>query len=407
MRTWIVCAALASTLAPRAAAAQMVSLTEAEALAALGPDHPRVQAARAAVDIVRADVLAASRWPNPRATFNREAVSGIAEHMLMVSQVLPVTGRRRLEVNAATARTEASASRADDRIRRVRADLRLAFTDLWAAQERERELARSRERLNALAGMLAMREEAGDAAGFDRLRAEREVFDVDADRALAATDRAQAQAMLSTFLAAPVDAAVVEAVRSPVPAVPLPSVEALMARAEASRGDLLALAHDVDAAAFAERAAERLKVPEPELVAGTKTSNAAGGDVGSLVSVHVSIPLFDRGGPERAGAQARARQARAEAVALRQMIRAQISAWRTAVIERRALAERHRDALGTGTDRIARIAQVSYDAGERGILELLDAYRTASAVRLRQVELEAAVREAEIELEFVSGWEIP
>jgi outer membrane protein TolC len=48
-----------------------------------------------------------------------------------------------------------------------------------------------------------------------------------------------------------------------------------------------------------------------------------------------------------------------------------------------------------------------YDAGERGILELLDAYRTAAAARVRQVELDAGVREAEIELEFVSGGELP
>ena len=56
---------------------------------------------------------------------------------------------------------------------------------------------------------------------------------------------------------------------------------------------------------------------------------------------------------------------------------------------------------------IERIAQVSYDAGERGILELLDAYRTGASARVRQAALDAAVRQAEIELEFVSGWEIP
>ena len=56
---------------------------------------------------------------------------------------------------------------------------------------------------------------------------------------------------------------------------------------------------------------------------------------------------------------------------------------------------------------VERIAQVSYDAGERGILELLDAYRTSSSARVRQAALDAAAREAEIELEFVSGWEIP
>ena len=50
---------------------------------------------------------------------------------------------------------------------------------------------------------------------------------------------------------------------------------------------------------------------------------------------------------------------------------------------------------------------MSYDAGERGILELLDAYRIGSTARVRQAALDAAVRQAEIELEYVSGWEIP
>jgi cobalt-zinc-cadmium efflux system outer membrane protein len=178
-------------------------------------------------------------------------------------------------------------------------------------------------------------------------------------------------------------------------------------RAEAARGDLVALARELDAAGFAERAAERRSIPEPEVVAGTKTSNVAGGDVGSIISVHVNLPLFDRSRPERAAAQARARQVRADADVLRQTIRAQIAAWRAAVVERRAVAERHRAALVAGADQIERIAQVSYEAGERGILELLDAYRTSSSARIRQAELDAAVREAEIELEFVSGWEIP
>jgi hypothetical protein len=37
---------------------------------------------------------------------------------------------------------------------------------------------------------------------------------------------------------------------------------------------------------------------------------------------------------------------------------------------------------------------------------LLDAYRTSAAARVRQGALDAAARAAEIELEFVSGWEI-
>ena len=406
MRTVFVCAALAALL-PASAGAQTVTLTESEALAQLGTASPRVQAARAGVDVARADVLAAARWPNPRVTFNREAVSGVAEDMLMVSQVLPITGRRRFEVSAATARVAASSSRADDQLRRTRADLRLAFTDVWVAQERERELVRSRDRLAELAGILGRREAAGEAAGFDRLRAEREVLDVEANRAMAMAERAQAQATLTGFLLAPRDGAVIEAIRPAASNAMLPAVDELVARAETARGDLIALARDLDAAGFAERAAGRRLIPEPEVVAGTKTSNAAGGDAGSILSVHMAIPLFDRARPERAAAQAQASQARAEADVLRQTIRAQIAAWRAAVVERRAIAERHRAALGAGTAEIERIAQVSYEAGERGILELLDAYRTGSTARVRQAELDAAVREAEIELEFASGWEIP
>jgi cobalt-zinc-cadmium efflux system outer membrane protein len=406
MRTFVVCAAFAAAVLPASVRAQTVALTESEVLAQLGSESPRVQAARAGVDVARADILAAARWPNPRVTFNREAVAGIAEHMFMVSQVLPLTGRRRLDASAATARVDATSLRAEDQVRRVRADLRLAFTDLWAAQERERELARSRDRLGELAGILGKREAAGEAAGFDRLRAERDVLDLDASRATAATERAQAQAILAGFLVPPGNA-VIEAVRPLAPRAMLPAVDDLMARAETSRGDLLALARELDAAEFAERAAGRRAIPEPEVVAGTKTSNGAGGDVGSIISVHVALPLFDRARPERAAALARGLQARAQADVLRQTIRAQITAWRAAVIERRALAEQHRAAVDTGTAQIERIAQVSYEAGERGILELLDAYRTGSSARIRQAELDAAVREAEIELEFVSGWEIP
>jgi cobalt-zinc-cadmium efflux system outer membrane protein len=327
--------------------------------------------------------------------------------MLMVSQPLPITGRRSLEVRAANARVEASSLRADAQIRRVRADVRLAFTDLWVAQERERELTQSRDRLNELAGILGRREAAGDAAGFDRLRAEREVLDVDAGRSTATTERRQTQAILASYLSASSDVAVIEAVRPAAAVGVLPSVDELMARAETSRGDLMALARDVEAAGYAEDAAGRRAIPEPEVVAGTKSSNAAGGDIGSIFSVHLTVPLFDRAQPERAIAQARARQTQADAAVLRQTIRAQIAAWRAAVVERRDIAARHRAAITVGADQIERIAQVSYDAGERGILDLLDAHRTAASARVRQVELDAAVREAEIELEFVSGWEMP
>jgi cobalt-zinc-cadmium efflux system outer membrane protein len=408
MRVLVVRAALVGgLLSPASLGAQTLSLTEAQALERMSDESVRVRAARAGIDVARAGELSAGRWPNPRVTYHREAVGGVAEHYVTVAQLLPLAGRRPLAMSAAAAMTDAVSSRADDRVRRLRADLRLAFTGVWAAQARERELTRSRDRLRELADLLARREAGGESAGFDRLRAEREVIDVEADRALAAADRAQAQGLLLSFFAAgDLAAGGVEAVTPERSAAMLPSLDELTMRAETARGDLRALARERDAAAFLERSADRLRIPEPEVVAGTKSSNAGGGDIGGIVSVHLALPLFDRGRPERALARARAGEASASADALRQVVRAEVGAWRATVLERRGIADRYRAAIASDMGDVERIAQVSYENAEGGILDLLDAHRTASAARVRQVLLDAAVREAEIELEFASGWEI-
>ena len=382
-------------------------LSEADALARLSSDSPRAKAIRSAVDVARAGVLNVGRWPNPRLNVDREAVAGVSEVLTTVLQPLPITGRRTLERESATASVEATARRADDELRRTRADLRLAFASLVAAQIRERELTRSRDQLQELARILERRETAGDAAGFDRLRAEREVLDVEADRVLAAGDRDRAQARLTGFFAAGTDASSLVAEERLIGPRDIPPVDVLVSQAERVRGEVLALQQDAESARLLLEAADRRRIPEPELMAGTKSSNLAGGDIGSVISIQAVLPLFDHGQPERAIGQARASQAAARLEAFRIALRSDIAAARTAALDRRRAAEQYRASALKTTNEVERIAQVSYDAGERGILELLDAYRTSSSARLRLAALDATAREAEIELEFVSGWEIP
>jgi len=403
MRTSIVRAALAVLILPASAGAQSLSLTEAEALARLSPASPYVRAQRAAVDAARAEAAAAGRWPNPRATVNREAAAGVTEYITTVTQPLPVTGRLGLDVAAAAARADAVSSRSDELLRRIRAHLRLAFAALVEAQARERELEAAAARLRELADVLARREAAGDAAGFDWLRAEREALDAEADRAAAAVARAHAQGDLAAFFENPGRALDVVAVVEPRVPTPLPPLDMLVERALSTRDELRALEHEADSARLDERSAERRRYPEPEIVAGTKTSTA--GDIGGVLAVHASIPLFDRFGPARAAARARAARAEADSEVFRAALVAEIAALRATVVERRAASDRYR-ASEASTAELERIAQISYDAGERSILELLDAYRTGAAARVRQAELDGAARQAGIELAFASGWEI-
>ena len=405
MRARVVRAVLVLAALPASIGAQTV-LTESEALSRLSADSPRVRAIRSSIDIARAEVVNAGRWPNPRVNVGRESAAGVSEVITTVLQPLPISGRRGLERESAAALVDASTYRADDAVRRARADLRIAYADLVAAQAREREFTRAGVRLQELTGILEKREAAGESAGFDRLRSGREVIDVDADRTSATADRARAQARLAGFFPTASDPPSLVAEERVFGARDVPPLDALVEQAGRMRGDLRALQEEIESARLALRASDRRRVPEPEIIAGTKSSTATGGDIGGVIGVQAVLPLFDRGRPERALAQARLTQAEARLDALRAVIRADIGAWRAAALDRRNAAARYRTAALSTASEVERIAQVSYDAGERSILELLDALRTSASARIRQVALDAAAREAEIELEFASGWEI-
>ena len=78
--------------------------------------------------------------------------------MVTVSQPLPITGRRGLEAEAASAVADAVSRRSDDAIRQARAELRAAFADLAAAQVRESELSRARDKLQEVVGVITRRD---------------------------------------------------------------------------------------------------------------------------------------------------------------------------------------------------------------------------------------------------------
>lgn len=65
--------------------------------------------------------------------------------------------------------------------------------------------------------------------------------------------------------------------------------------------------------------------------------------------------------------------------------------------------DRYRGQLADGGSELVRIATVAYQEGEIGILQLLDAYRSQRQAQLRMLDIQAAVKEAQIELERVIG----
>jgi outer membrane protein, heavy metal efflux system len=381
-------------------------LTEADALARMMAADPRVRAARARIDEVRAEQHERVRWPNPFVTFSREASAGLEDLFLTARQEVPLSGRRGHLRIAGSLAIDAADAMAASQIRDLQAALRRSFTTLLAAQERETVLRDSVDDLGHLVDILRLREEAGEGARYDRLRGQRALVDLESDLDASRIARARAQVELASLLGPSVaaDSLVVSGSLHPDPPPPLPGLidRALAVRADYRATQLTVTQHDAE-----RRAAVALRVPTPTFGFGLKRSaTTTAADSGSVFSVDVAVPLFNRGQSAVALATARAAQADAQRAFLRLRIETDVRDAHLALTMEQARAARYRESIVETAEPLAAIARLAYEEGELSILELLDANRQVTEARLRVLEMAAAARLAAIELDRVTGFEV-
>ena len=148
-------------------------------------------------------------------------------------------------------------------------------------------------------------------------------------------------------------------------------------------------------------AAERAWAPDLTLGVGQKrVEEPLRSDTGLMLSLAFPLPLFDRGEGRRDTAAAQARSLRAEHSLLVARREAEIRGmWRQASELRAGAVAMRAAPMGD----LSRTAETAYRAGEGGILELLDAYRSELDAELAALDLELRARLARIELDAFSG----
>ena len=114
----------------------------------------------------------------------------------------------------------------------------------------------------------------------------------------------------------------------------------------------------------------------------------------------MSVPLFDAGGREAARWTAERARVEAERASIESSIRSEIVGASKCCRCGRPRFHRNRKAPAKNS---TQIAEVAYREGEVGILELLDAVRTASRARIRTIDLRLEARLAQIALERAVG----
>ncbi|MCX6597859.1 MAG: TolC family protein [Acidobacteria bacterium] len=356
---------------------------------------------------------------NPSINWSREG-AGYTE-FLQLEQALPITGRLRLLREAGRAATEVAGAGRELALWDARSTLRLAFYQLLAGQQRQASIAQTIQTLEDVAQILRVREKEGEGSRYDRLRADREMVQLHADLRLAEAQVAQLRAQVNAFLPTPL---VGRAAGKLEDATAKLDGEAVAAQAMMARAELRVLDRTVAAFKLEEQAAYKLRLPEPTLSAGMKRANVGTepatylgtvpnqpnfrnvNDTSFVVGLSVALPTFNKGQFEVARFTAEQRAAISQRQLVSQRIKAEVAGAVESWQIRRAALEAYRaEQLATGGE-LLRIARVAYQEGELGILELLDAIRVERQALLRLVDLEAAVKEARIEIDRVVGAEV-
>jgi cobalt-zinc-cadmium efflux system outer membrane protein len=379
-------------------------LTEATLLQRFLSDNPQVRALRAGVEAIRAETRSRTLYPNPTASYSREG-AGLAE-FFQYEQPLVLTARRRLFGQAAAAAGSAAANEVERSIWELRSDLRTAFYHLLDMQERRSVLEGTVRELAEVVRILERREAAGESSSFDLTRVERELLEADTDLASNQAGLATARGLIAAVVG--IEAGLeLRAAGSLRLAPPAPPVDTLISRALEVRQDYLALRAQLERNRNEKRAAELLRIPDPIVTVGIKRGEGFPATRhGSVIALTVPLPLFNRGQMEVARSEAEYQRAEGRLDALARRIRAEVTAARSAFELRRSASEQYQKRLGKSGADLVRIGRIAYEEGEKTILELLDVYRLARQTDLRRLELLAAAKEAEIELERAVGAEV-
>ena len=382
-------------------------LTEKDLLRRFNEENQRARALGARSGAVQAEMNLRTLPPLPVVSYSREDAAGSKEDYLVIEQQVPLSGRLGLLRQARDAAVNAQKEQSNYALHLLYSDLRLAFVELLLSQQRAAAIQKSLTELEELVRVLREREREGEGSAFDRLRAERELAEVQADLISAQAMTVRSQSQVASFLAPGTESRSLAAQGQMDIDRALPEMVTLISRALEVRGDYKAQEQQLQQLARERSAAERLRIPEPVVSAGMKrVATSSFTDTGHIFSVSVPLPFFNRSRREAAVANANFTRTQAEKQALQQQIASEVKAAYEATEQRRRLAQEYRRQVGEKNIELTRVARIAYQEGEHRILELLDAFRVTLSSELRVLDLVAAARLAEIDLERAVGEEV-
>lgn len=403
-------AALAALLSSSVAGAQQETLTLERALRRAIESHPAVAQAAERVRAARGIRLTARSWTNPTFTYQIEneprvgpAVPGTATpRKVSAFATLPLEPIYQLWPRAARAGADVRRAEADLRDTRRRTALAAAAAFQRAASSQVAVDAGEDVRawLDSLVVYTRARVREGAAAEADLIRLEVELGRVETDLTLASAELVRARADLGTLTG--LDSVVLDlgGDLSPENVTPPPPLAALLDVARRRRPDLLAAEASFDASKAAVSVERSAIVGDISATAGVMTMEGQRLLIGG---VSLPVPLFNqnRGGVQRAAAERR--MAGLEVNLVERQVKAEVTSAYTAVQSLSAQIARISGRLLPRAEEGRHIAERAYREGATPLVQVLDAARAYSDVRISYYRAVFAWRKALVELNAAIG----
>jgi outer membrane protein, heavy metal efflux system len=363
------------------------SLTLSQALERATASRPQVVAAAALVDEARAALQTAGAVPNPTVSYSHSVA--VPRDHLLVDQSLEWLLRRGPDRSAArfgVSRAEADSSQTLAELQR---EVRVGFYRARSTRLAEALVGAQAVLADSVARIAAARFRAGDISQLEQDQAAQE-----AARAVRTVSAAREAASVAES-----DLARALAWEGPVPHPAGALDEGLDALPDTALdvGGVYAVraaVADSAAAAAAARSASATRVPLPTVQSGAEWSDESQPGTLAVIGISIPLPLWQRGAGPVAEARARAKASAALAAEARLDASRAVQQARTGLREAAVRARLGRDTLVPGAEALRDRALRAYQAGETGILPLLEALRAEREVSLGVLDDEVAYQEA-------------
>jgi cobalt-zinc-cadmium efflux system outer membrane protein len=386
--------------APAASQTQTQALSLQEALDRATGQNLDLVAARLRQAVSQAGVQIARQRPNPTVSFG--AARDLPHESLLVDQPLELGGirGRRIEL----ARTEVSLAGIEYATleRQVRRKVRDAYFGAVLARGVTAFQVRMLEIAKRLQDVANARFEAGDVPQLETVQADLIVARAETDLMVSRQQEKTSLGQLNILLNEPVSKEW-ELVTSMDAMLSSSSMEELILRAQQSNPELQHLMQEQKVEEARRSLLRAQRTPKVTLQAGSDFNAPPDFQVGPRGQVAVELPIFSRNQGELAQSQATSRFLESQVQANRRAVAGRLQAAYLDLVARKQQVELYHEKLLPAGRKLADMAEESYRAGKSGILNVLDAQRSARQLEREYLDTLFAMQSKFSELEETIG----